>query len=436
MRLPGMTEYPASAASAHSVASASSAHSVASPLPLSIIPHANRPIVMLATAAITHDNIFTNGLYQNVYVIYRMFEAMGWIPIMIVNTKPTTLESVPWYMHDLRLMIVDDCIKSPIPVKLYIEIGMSIEKEFRNFFKLCGAKICKLYLGNILNIDVETPMFYPKMYFSHHIIGEQDDIWVSPHYYQHSQYARAINHIDIETPKPMVAPYVWDPQILTDGGKRSFSWRPCASPAGTASPVGTASPAGTASHASPVGKASDTKDDVFLILEPNISFQKCSLIPLMILEAWFRKNPTWKGRVVLVNGKRLENIPFFQQTIQPTLTLHKEGRIEVRDRMDILTILKDFPSAIPLCHQWNNEYNYMVLEFFASQYPVLHNASDWKDYGYYYEGSDIAGAVTLIDRIRTTHVANLEAYKGHARALAWKHSPYNPEIQKGWAALI
>lgn len=411
-----MTEYPASApalASASALASAP-AHSVASPLPLCTTAHANRPIVMLATAAITHDNIFTNGLYQNVYVIYRMFEAMGWIPIMIVNVKPTTLESVPWYMHDLRLMLVDDCVKSPIPVKLYIEIGMSIEPQFRSFFKLCGARICKLYLGNILNIDVETPMFYPKMYFAHHVIGEQDDIWVSPHYYQHSQYARAVNHIDIETPKPMVAPYVWDPQILTDGGKRSFSWRPAAG----------------------AGAGADTKDDVFLILEPNISFQKCSLIPLMILEAWYRKNPTWKGRVILVNGKRLESIPFFQQTIQPTLTLQKEGRIEVRDRMDILTILKDFPSAIPLCHQWNNEYNYMVLEFFASQYPVLHNASDWKEYGYYYEGSDIAGAVTLIDRIRSSHVANLEAYKGHARALAWKHSPYNPEIQKGWAALI
>jgi hypothetical protein len=396
----GMTSYPSSS---------SSSSPSSTPLPLTTLPElSKRPIVALATAAITNDNIFSNGLFQNVYVIYRMFEAMGWLPIMLVNVKPTTLASVPWYMHDLRLLTVDDCLKSPIPMKLYIEIGMSIEPQFRNLFKLCGAKICKLYLGNILNIDIETPMFYPKMYFAHHVIGSQDDIWVSPHYYQHADYARAINHINIETPSPMVAPYVWDPQILTDGGKRSFSWQP----------------------------AAVVTDDVFLILEPNISFQKSSLIPLMIVESWFRANPAWKGRVVLVNGRRLESIPFFQETIRPALTLATEGRIEVRDRMDILTILKEFPSAIPICHQWNNEYNYMVLEFFASQYPVLHNASDWKEYGYYYNHSDIAGGVALIDKIRSQHVTNLETYKGHARALAWKHSPYNPAIQKGWAALI
>jgi len=375
---------------------------------MSSVPLANRPIVVLATAAITHDNIFTNGLFQNVYVIYRMFESMGWIPIMLVNSKPKTLESVPWYMHDLRLLILEDCLATPIPVKLYIEIGMSIEEKFRKMFKMCGARICKLYLGNILNIDIETPMFYPKTFFSHHVIGSQDDIWVSPHYYQHSEYARAINHIDVETPKPMVAPYVWDPQILTDGGRRSFTWKPAATVA----------------------------DDVFLILEPNISFQKCSLIPLMIVEAWFRKNPEWKGKVILVNGRRLECVPFFNETIKPSLELATQGRIEVRDRMEILTILKEFPSAIPLCHQWNNEYNYMVLEFFTSQFPVLHNASDWKEYGYYYSHSDNAGGVALIENIRANHFANMEAYKAHARALAWKHSPYNPDIQRGWQALI
>jgi len=366
-----------------------------------------RKIVLLATAVITHDNIFMNGLFQNIYVIYRMFEAMGWLPIMIVNTKPTSISTIPWYMHDIRIMTVEDVTKNPIPIKLYIEIGMSIDPSIRKFIKLCGSKICKLYLGNILNIDIETPMFYPSMFFSHHIIGEQDDIWVSPHYYQHSQYARAINHIDIEKPTPAVAPYVWDSQILFDGGKREFKWRPAEKP----------------------------EEDVFLILEPNISFQKSSLIPLMIVEAWFRKNPTWNGRVVLINGKRLQMMPFFMESIWNTLELVKKGRVEVYDRMDILTILKDFPSAIPICHQWNNEYNYMVLEYFATCYPVLHNASDWKDFGYYYKNNDIAAGVKLINAVRENHHTSLEVYKSHARTLAWKHSPYNPVIQQEWSDL-
>ena len=124
-----------------------------------------RKIVLLATAVICEDNLFMNGLFQNVYVFYRMFEAMGWLPLMIVNEKPKSLETIPWYMRDIRLVSIEDIAKNPIPVKLYIEVGMSIDSSLRRFLKMCGAKITKLYLGNILNIDIETPIFYPVMCF-------------------------------------------------------------------------------------------------------------------------------------------------------------------------------------------------------------------------------------------------------------------------------
>ena len=367
-----------------------------------------RPIVLLATAVITEDNLFSNGLFQNVYVFYRMFEAMGWLPLMIVNKKPESIDKIPKYMHDLRLVGVEDLAKNPIPIKLYIEIGMSIDSMMRGFLKMCGAKICKLYLGNILNIDVETPIFYPSMHFAHHVIGELDEIWVSPHYSQHASYARALNHVNIEKTATPVAPYVWDSQVLTADGTRGATWRP----------------------------AKTVEEDVFLVLEPNISFQKCALIPLMILEAWFRKNRDWKGSVVVVNGERLMMIPFFRETVWNQLEIVKAGRVQMKGRLDILTILRDYPSAIPVCHQLNNEYNYMVLEYFWTGYPVLHNAIDWAEFGYAYKGSDIAGAVALIEKIRSAHKDNAAMYRSHARSLTWRHSPYNPEVQRAWAKLI
>ena len=371
-------------------------------------PIMQRKTVLLATAVITEENVFTNGLFQNVYVFYRMFESMGWLPILIVNKRPDSLEKVPEYMKNLRLISVEEIARAPIPVKLYIEIGMSVDSHMRRYLKMCGAKICKLYLGNILNIDVETPMFYPSMYFAHHVIGELDEIWVSPHYTQHAEYARALNQVDIDKKEPMVIPYVWDSQILTRNGERNFSWRSPAAPS----------------------------EDVFLILEPNISFQKCSLIPLMILEEWFRRNPTWDGEVVVVNGERLMLIPFFRETIWDRLEIVKAGRVTMKGRMDILTILNTYPSAIPICNQWNNEYNYMILEYFSTAYPVLHNASDWSQYGYYYKNADIRGAASLIDKIRSSHKENIEIYKAHARSLMWRHSPYNPEVQNRLADIV
>jgi hypothetical protein len=244
------------------------------------------------------------------------------------------------------------------------------------------------------------------MHFAHHVIGDLDEVWVSPHYFQHGQYARALNHVDIE--KQSAVPYIWDPQILTNNGERNFQWRP----------------------------AETLEEDVFLVLEPNISFQKCSLIPLMILEAWFRKNPGWKGEVVVVNGERLMMIPFFKETIWNNLDLVKAGRVKMKDRMSILTLLTTYPSAIPVCHQWNNEYNYMVLEYVWSGYPVLHNASDWSSYGYYYPNSDLAAGAELIEKIRKSHAENLGVYKAHARSLTWRHSPYNPDVQRNWGKIL
>ena len=172
------------------------------------------------------------------------------------------------------------------------------------------------------------------------------------------------------------------------------------------------------------------------MLEPNISFQKCALIPLMILEAWFRRHRDWKGTVVVVNGERLMLIPFFRDVIWARLEIVKAGRVQMKGRLDILTILRDYPSAIPVCHQLNNEYNYMVLEYFWTGYPVLHNASDWEEFGYSYKGADIAAGVGLIEKIRESHKDTMAMYTSHARSLTWRHSPYNPEVQRAWRSRI
>jgi hypothetical protein len=368
----------------------------------------SRPIILLATASITTDNIFANGLFQNIFLFYRMFDAMGYMPILVVNSKPDSKDKVPPVLQRCRLAIVDDLIKAPIPVKAYIEIGMSIDSTLRKFLRLCGAKICKLYLGNILNIDVETPIFYPHMHFSHHVIGEIDEVWVSPHYSQHQEYACVLNHVSPLKANPKVVPYIWDSSILYDEGRRYLHWRP----------------------------TNPGEPERFLIVEPNISFQKASLIPLMIAEAWARKNPSWKGEIHVVNGERLTHVPYFRDYLMKELDIFKRGLVHMHGRMDILSIMGEWPNAIPICHQWNNEYNYMVLEYFSAGFPVLHNSSDWSSYGYYYPQSELYEAANMMSKIRNSHMENLEVYRSHAQALCWRHSPYNPEIQAYWKQLV
>jgi hypothetical protein len=371
-----------------------------------ISPLMIRPILVLATATITDDNIFSNGLFQNIYLLYKMFDAMGYTTLLLVNSKPKNLEGIPDVLRGCRVVAVEDLIKQPIPIKIYIEIGMSIDNTIRKFLKMVGAKTCKLYLGNILNIDTETPVFYPGMNFAHHVVGEIDHIWVSPHYGQHAEYACALNHTDLD--KPKIAPYVWDPVILTDDGRRKPTWVP---------------PQPNESHK-------------VIIMEPNISFQKTGLVPVMAMERWYRNHRNWNGEVFLFNGERMGMTPFFRESILPTLDLHKDGKLKLMGRRDIISILKEFPSATFLLHQWNNEYNYMLFELLWAGFPAIHNATSWSSFGYSYAGADLQKIGSLYDEVLAHHKDKQETYKAHARALAWKHSPYNPEVQKGWAELL
>jgi hypothetical protein len=375
-----------------------------------ILPVKDRQVVLLATATITNDNLFSNGLFQNVFVLYKMFDAMGYAPILIVNEKPKDLAKIPPMIHVCRIMNTEEILKRPMPIVALIEIGMSIDPLVREFVKMCGGKLAKVYLGNILNIDIETPMFYPGMYFAHHVIEKIDKIWVSPHYGQHAEYAAYLNQV--VPPKDlteMIAPYVWDPCIFTRDDEHLPRWRPRQS----------------------------TEEDVILIMEPNISFQKTSLVPLLLVERWYRNGGNrWKGKVIVFNGGRMKAAGHFDKSVEPTLDLFKDGRIEYKDRTDILTAVKTWPTGLFVAHQYNNEYNYMALEHLWGGFPLVHNCGTWGEFGYFYEGNNIEAGARQLELAYASHSERLEAYRGHAHVLAWRHSPYNPENHHAWEKLL
>jgi hypothetical protein len=382
---------------------------------ISTDPVFKRKIILLATAAITDNNIFANGLFQNVFVLYKMFESMGMCPMLIVNEKPKTLDNIPPMIRTARMIVAEELLKQPIPVFAYIEIGMSIDPVVRKFLRMIGSKSYKLYLGNILNIDIETPIFYQQTNFAHHVIGELDEVWVSPHYKQHEEYACYLNHTDPKVQKHLTVPYVWDPCFITNTSK-SLKWRP----------------------------RTDSEKETIVITEPNISFQKSSIIPILALERWYRNNKElasrtgqtkWDGQVVVFNGERLLVSPYFKENIYDNLELVKDNKISMLGRSDVQKTLEIYPYATFLLHQINNEYNYMTLELLYFGYPVIHNAESWSEYGYYYKGSDLDSIANQFMKTRT-HETNGETYKSHAQTLIWTHSPYNPSVQKKWDEIL
>jgi hypothetical protein len=366
--------------------------------------HKQKKTIVLASNEINDESLFINGLTQNIIILYDLFEAMGY-QCKLLQTNISTNKKV--FLNRYTYVKTSELISSNHPVHIFIEIGMSIDEQTRKHLRSKGTRITKLYLGNILNIDIETIQHYSSMFFNHHIVGEIDEIWTSPHYKQHVDYAAVINRTSIKSSR--VVPYVWDPCFIEQYALKSTSvWQP---------PV-----------------KWETQDIV--ITDPSISFQKCSFYSVLLVEAFAKAHPEWKGKLHVVNGDRLKiSANAFNKVIQH-LQIYQTNRLLLYPRKKITQIMEDHRSACFITHQWNNDYNYMTLELIHYHFPILHNSDGWADYGYYYSINKWEKAIELLYNVLTTHKDQLSTYQTHAYNLIWKHSIHNPAIQQRWEAIL
>jgi len=336
-----------------------------------------------------------------------MLEGMGLHPWLMVDDNKKYPDAS---LHQkFRMMDFKEYAQNPFKVSAYLEIGMSCDGGIRRFFRSMGSKVSKLYLGNILNIDIETMTFLPQINFSHHVAGEIDEIWVSPHYDIHAEYAGSINAL---CGKTRIAPYVWDPMFVQNMG-----------------------PNGARQVYNDTDITIETPR-TFVIMEPNISFQKNSVIPITVMEAYYRRYPNRVEKVVAINGERLKMNDYYTKSILPNLTIHAAGKLQLMPRAHIVNLVKAFPNAIIVMHQVNNEYNYSFLEFHYMGFPVVHNIPRFKTYGYYYDGNDFDGAANQIDKIVRLHGENKEIYASQFEQLMWQFSIHNHANTSVWKEML
>jgi hypothetical protein len=367
-------------------------------MPLLTTPEKQR--ILLTTVKISDDHIWANGLFQNIYILYRLMEVLGYEPFLMVDNLENNKDAM--IVRRFRITDFKQYIAAPFRVAAYLEMGMSCDPSIRRFFRTMGAKVAKLYMGNILNIDIETITFYPAVNFSHHVAGEIDEIWVSPHYDIHAEYAGAINGLFGKT---RIAPYVWDPMFIEE-------------------------------HGVPYDATGLTPQSprIFIVMEPNISFQKNALIPILALESYYRKHPHLIDHVIVVNGNKFKENAYFTNSVAPQLTILKAGKLQLMPRAHVGNLMKVMRHAIVLQHQVNNEYNYSLLEFMKMGFPLIHNVPRFSSYGYYYEGNNFDAAAEKIEQIVASH--NPAQYRTHAEQLTSQFSIHNPENIRGWRQLV
>ena len=355
--------------------------------------------ILVAIGSLSSETLFHNGLTQNALLLYDLFESMGASCHLLLDKAAPPTDPL---LRRYRTLLPEDYIKAPFPVSVYIEIGMSLDVTWKDLLTSQGARLTKLYLGNILNIDVETTSITRGIYFPHHIRGPLDELWTSPHYAMNLSYACAIN--GVERSKGRIVPYVWDNRFIEGLPK----WAPSLSPL--------------------------TAD--LVIPEPNISFQKCGFYPLLLCNEFARRCTAWTGRVVLQNTERLKENTYFMKTLLPSLFVYTEGRLVLKERQTIRAILKENPGAAFVCHQVNNDYNYMFLELMSLDVPVLHNSQGWASFGYHWSEKEWEQALGTLYEMLVGHKDRLPAYRVQASQVAWKHSIANPVVREEWARVL
>ena len=353
--------------------------------------------VLLATINISDGDIWTCGLFQNVLYLYKLLEIAGFTPYFFVNNNDKNNE----FMKQYRVIDHSDWNSNPFWICAFIEVGMLTTSYIRGVMKTSGANIFKLCLGNNLNIDTETVVFSKHADYYSYNGPNLDTILVSPHYDLHQEYITVIDHI---YPSVKIAPYVWEPLMLKELCD-SHSWKS-------------------------TGPYSVT------IIEPNMSFQKCSLIPIMICESYYRSNSDNVDGVVVIGGQKLRSSSYFNNTILQNLDLNKKGKIHFMGRYNNKTLSQRFNYNIIILHHVNNEYNYVFLEYLYMGFPIIHNYANFKDFGYYYEGNDINGGKKMLETVIKTHGENIESYKAKCKQLIWNFSINNPVNIKGWQDIL
>lgn len=357
--------------------------------------------IFISTIPITDNRIWQNGLFQNIFFLYKLFEKAGYYPYLLFGCEKPEKDCAE--LEKFRTISVGEYQKSPFPLYVYIEISLSFNEEAREFFKKHGAKILKLHLGNNLNFDIENTVFINEAN-THNICnvpGKLDVALLSPHYDFHKEYVATVHGI---YPIQKIAPYVWDSSLIIDL-ENTHVWKPNGPYAIT-------------------------------IMEPNISFQKCSLIPIMICEMFYRSNPGMFEGAVVVNGYNMSKFQYFNETILANLDIQRSGKIHLLKRCAMRQLCTTLKHNILVLHAVNNDYNYIFLEHLFMGFPVLHNYSSLKEYGYYYEGDDIIAGKKLLETVIKFHGANIKKYKERNLPLLHKFSIENPENIIGWKKIL
>jgi hypothetical protein len=291
---------------------------------------------------------------QNVVFLALMFQKMAGVELAAIVLCPDGPADHPLATR-FGLPVVNEAEISQ-RLDVVIELGARGSTAEMLRFRERGGRLISYMAGNVMAMNFEAlACGVPHG----ELMSESgfDAVWITPqHWRMNRSYAELTRCARVER-----APHIWSPLILTQsaaalGVDLYCKGRPVDSPAR-------------------IG-----------VFDPNVNVLKTFHLPLLVCEEAYRRRPDEIDRVLMFSADHLKGVPHFEEFCAAT-DLFKAGRLFAEQRHPLAQMLGSHIDIV-VTHQWENGLNYLYWDVLYAGYPLVHNAPDLAEVGYYYADFD------------------------------------------------
>jgi GT2 family glycosyltransferase len=340
------------------------------------------------------QSLWENGIGQNCIYLARLLQASSVTEsVYLINASGLEAPNESMMLGHAGVRIMPLSEASDLDVM--IEMGAQLPDDWAANFRKRGGKYTAMRVGNDYAIDIERAI-YEKPSASLCTGKLFDVVWTIP-----GHEKMCADYFSITTRSPVrIVPHIWSPLFFQKkidelplghiygyrpGRER---WRVCT-------------------------------------FEPNINTVKTSMIPMLVCEEAYRKEPRFLEYYRLCNTFHMKENPFLIKYAN-SLDIVTHGLATFEGRFGIYDYMAREGDVI-LSHQWGCPQNYLYYEALYGQYPLVHNSELLRDAGYYYPDCDSEkGAEVLLDAFHN-HDANIDEYAKRAAAALLRVDADNPE---------
>lgn len=339
-------------------------------------------------------NIWNNGIGQNVYHLANTLARIPFVEkVFLINAGDQDYHphGAGDIANEYPLLSLTEAREG---IDVAIELSGALEVPWLRRLRAAGGKVVYHNCGQPHASLVEPTIFDKPSFFGE--TDRCDAVWQLPKDVVFNNMMSVIHRCPVVT-----VPYLWDPifieQSIRDMPDKSLKFG--------------------------YKKNALSKGATVSIFEPNISAIKMGVIPFMICENTYSKNPDLIQRVNFLNGIEMASHPTFFHIVNRS-KLYQQEKLSITPR-EVFSHTMSKGSNVVVSHQLECTDNYAYLDALYGHYPLVHNSPSFAEVGYYYNECDIDSGTDALTEAIATHDANLDSYSARSDMFISKFSPKN-----------